>query len=165
MIINRLLRIWCEFVISLIQFCLHYPYRVGQPWIYLFSVYKFERGPYEERLMPFRTTLACRCRRTNPPSSALEVDDQPVDLSVSLAEKRTNQLLTTMKENKFKCFIKPCHLLALLLVQSFASNIEDNFWTATIRWLIVECAGLFLLDGVYYRCSVVPNIVLEPQLK
>ena len=29
--------------------------------------------------------------------------------------------------DKFKLFIKACHLLALTLVQSFASNIEDNF--------------------------------------
>ena len=44
--------------------------------------------------------------------------------------------------NKFKLFIKACHLLALILVQSFASNIEENFWTSTISWLIVECASL-----------------------
>ena len=41
---------------------------------------------------------------------------------------------------KFKFFIKACHLLSLILVQSCASNIEDNFWTANIRWRIVECA-------------------------
>ena len=37
-------------------------------------------------------------------------------------------------------FIKACHLLALVLVQSFASGIEDSFWTSTIRWLIAEYA-------------------------
>ena len=38
------------------------------------------------------------------------------------------------------CDSSPAHLLALTLVQSFASNIEENFWTYTIRLLIVECA-------------------------
>ena len=42
--------------------------------------------------------------------------------------------------SKCKLCIKACNLLALILVQSFASNIEDNFWTFTIRWLIVEYA-------------------------
>ena len=43
-------------------------------------------------------------------------------------------------QHKFKFFIKACHPLVLILVQSFASNIADNFWTSTICWLIVECA-------------------------
>ena len=39
-----------------------------------------------------------------------------------------------INDNKFKLFIKACHLLALILVRSFASN----FWTSTIRWLIIR---------------------------
>ena len=41
---------------------------------------------------------------------------------------------------KFKLFIKACHFLALILVQSCASDVEDTFWTSIIGWLIVVCA-------------------------
>ena len=78
---------------------------------------------------------------------------------------------------KFKLFIKAGHLLALILVQSCASYIEDNFWTSAIRWIIVECAlsypckrTLSIRWVVYHRCSGVPNTllgrtVLEPVAK
>ena len=67
----------------------------------------------------------------------------------------------------FKLFIKACHLLALILVQSFAFNIKDNFWTSTIR--LAHCWKVLKLSlqedslhymGVYHRCSVVPNALL-----
>ena len=40
------------------------------------------------------------------------------------------------------------------LVKSFASTIEDNFWTSTIQWLIVEYA-------VSYHCKSIFSIRLD----
>ena len=48
--------------------------------------------------------------------------------------------LTSMNDHeyKFKLFIKASHLLALILVQSFASNIEDNFWTSAFAGALLN---------------------------
>ena len=61
-------------------------------------------------------------------------------LAKDLATEKPGKSTIKDYREKFKLFIKACHLLALISVQSFASNIEDNFWTSTTRRLIAEYA-------------------------
>ena len=61
---------------------------------------------------------------------------------------------TIVGPHKLNFFIKACHLLALILVKSFASNIKDNFWITTIYWLIVECALSYLCNTLPIRWGI-----------